>query len=100
MSHHGIQIDTSQTAGFCRRHGIQRLSLSGSIQRDDFRTDREVNVLVEFHPDATPTLLGIAGMEIELMQLLRRKADLRAAEDLSRYFRDRVIREAKGQYAA
>jgi predicted nucleotidyltransferase len=55
---------------------------------------------VEFDPDHTPTLFGIAGMEIELTDMLGRKVDLRTAGDLSRYFRDEVVRTAEVQHAA
>ncbi len=100
MSHHGIEIDAQRIADFCRRHGIRKLSLFGSILRDDFGAASDVDVLVEFHPDATPTLLSMAGMEMELTRMLGRKADLRTAKDLSRYFRKQVLQEAEVQYAA
>jgi len=58
-------------------------------------------LLVEFDPEATPTLLDLATIELELSDLLGgRRVDLRTAEDLSRYFRDQVVREARVQYAA
>lgn len=100
MIHHGINLEPNRLAEFCRRHGIRKLSLFGSILRDDFGPESDVDVLVEFDPAATPTLFSLAAMELELTRLLGRKADLRTPEDLSRYFRDQVVREAQVQYAA
>jgi uncharacterized protein len=100
MHYHGIEIDAQQIAHFCRRHGIRKFSLFGSILREDFGPESDIDVLVEFCPDRTPTLLTVAGMELELTRMLGRKADLRTAEDLSRYFREEVLRQAGGQYAA
>ena len=62
--------------------------------------DSDIDLLVEFEPEATPGLLGMAGIEIELSELLRKKVDLRTAEDLSRYFRDDVVRSAEAQFVA
>lgn len=85
----------------CRRHGIRRLSLFGSVLRGTDRPDSDVDLLVEFQPGMTPGLLGLARVELELSELLGgRKVDLRTAEDLSRHFRDDVKRSAEVQYAA
>ena len=100
MTYHGIEMPREKLAEFCRRNHIRRLSLFGSILRDDFGPDSDVDFLVEFEPGKTPGLFGIAGMEIELSEMLGRKADLRTAEDLSRYFRDEVVRRAEPQYAS
>jgi hypothetical protein len=86
---------------FCRRHKIKRLSLFGSVLRSDFRPDSDVDVLVEFAPGSKPGFLGLQEMEAELSALFGgRRIDLRTAEDLSRYFRARVIKEAEVRYAA
>jgi predicted nucleotidyltransferase/DNA-binding transcriptional ArsR family regulator len=88
-------------AAFCRRHHIRKLSLFGSVLRKDFAPESDVDVLVEFEPGRTPGFFGLADMEGELSRLLGgRKVDLRTPEELSRYFRDRVVREARVQYAA
>ena len=93
--------DSEALASICRKHRILRLSLFGSTLRDTARTDSDVDLLVEFEPHAKPGLIGMAEIEIELSSLLGgRKVDLRTAEDLSRYFRDEVLRMAKTQYAA
>lgn len=93
-----IAIDRERIAAFCRKHHIRKLALFGSVLRDDFRPDSDVDVLVEFEPGATPGLIRLAGMEIELSEMLKRKVDLRTPAELSRYFRDRVVKEAQVQY--
>ena len=99
MTHHGIEIPRRKLAGFCRRNHIRRLALFGSILRGDFRPDSDVDVLVEFEPGRAPGLLRMAGLEMELSALLGRKADLRTPAELSRYFRDDVLRTCEVQYA-
>lgn len=99
MAYHDIEIPEEQLAAFCQRNNILRLSLFGSILRDDFGPESDVDFLVEFEPGKTPSLLTMAGLEIELSQMLGRKVDLRTPGDLSRYFRDEVVRGAALQYA-
>jgi predicted nucleotidyltransferase len=84
---------------FCRKHHIERLAFFGSVLRADFNPTSDIDVLVEFEPDHMPGLLGIALMEQELSTLLGRQVDLRTPEDLSRYFRHDVLKEAEIQYA-
>lgn len=85
---------------FCRRHHIRKLSLFGSVLRDDFRPDSDVDVLVEFEPGGTPDLFEYVGMEMELSELLGRKVDLLTVGFLSPYFRDQVLREARPIHVA
>ncbi len=93
--------DRTALADLCRRHHVRRLSLFGSVLKGDARPDSDVDLLVEFEPGATPSLLDMAEIEIELSGLLGgRRVDLRTAQDLSRFFRDEVVREAETQYAA
>jgi predicted nucleotidyltransferase len=88
-------------AAICRRYHIHRLSLFGSTLKGSDRPDSDVDLLVEFQPRAKPSLLTMAGIEVELSLLLGgRKVDLRTAQDLSRYFRDEVVRAAETQYEA
>ena len=95
-----IDVPRHQLAEFCRRHQIQTLSLFGSVLREDFRPDSDVDVLVEFEDGHTPGLLGIARIERQLSDILGgRKVDLRTPEDLSRYFRKEVLAKAEVQYA-
>jgi predicted nucleotidyltransferase len=95
-----VRIDREQIAEFCRKHHVRRLSFFGSVLTDRFAPDSDVDVLVEFEPEHTPGLLTLALMEIELSELLGRRADIRTAEDLSRYFRDEVVSAAQMQYQA
>jgi predicted nucleotidyltransferase len=81
-------------ADFCRRHRIRRLSLFGSVLREDFRPESDVDVLVEFEPDGTPGFFELVGMKEELIELLGREVDLKTPKGLSPYFRDQVLREA------
>jgi hypothetical protein len=92
MSKIRIAIPTASVADFCRRHHIRRLSLFGSVLRDDFQPESDVDVLVEFEPGCVPGFIRLAGMELELEELFDgQKVDLRTPEDLSRYFRDEVM---------
>ncbi|MGL1833320.1 nucleotidyltransferase family protein [Rhodocyclaceae bacterium SMB388] len=97
--HNVLTLDETTLASFCEAHHILRLSLFGSQLKGTARPDSDIDLLVEFDPEHVPTLLGIAGMEIELSELLGRKVDLRTPGDLSRYFRDEVVRTAELQYA-
>lgn len=93
--------DPDALASLCRRYRIRRLSLFGSTLKGAARPDSDVDLLVEFEPDAKPGLLTMAAIETELSPLLGgRKADLRTAQDLSRYFRDELVRTAEVQYEA
>ena len=93
-------IPRERIGAFCRQHGIRRLAVFGSALRGDVRPVSDVDVLVEFVPGHTPGLLGIARLERELSPFFDgRKVDLRTPEDLSRYFRQKVIEEAEVQYA-
>jgi len=93
-----FSIPKDRLAEYCRRHHIKRLALFGSVLRDDFRPDSDIDVLVEFEPDHIPGF-AIVDMENELSQLVGRKVDLRTPNDLSRYFREQVVREARVEYA-
>ena len=93
--------DRSALARLCRRHRIRRLSLFGSRLKGSNRPDSDVDLLVEFEPGAKPGLLRMAQIELELSPLLDgRRVDLRTAQDLSRYFRDEILRNAETQYEA
>jgi len=95
-----ISLPKVALATFCRERGIRRLAVFGSALRADFLPDSDLDLLVEFEPDRIPGLLGIARLERELSAILGgRKVDLRTPQDLSRYFRQRVLDEAEVQYA-
>jgi predicted nucleotidyltransferase len=94
-----VAVPRNQLDGFCRRNHIAKLSLFGSVLREDFGPDSDVDVLVEFDEGHAPGFFGLARMEEELSTLFGRKVDLRTPQDLSRYFRDEVTRSAAVQYA-
>ncbi len=93
-----IVIPKDKIADFCRRHYIRRLSIFGSALRDDFTPDSDVDVLVEFQAGYEPGF-SFFDMQDELSQLLGQKVDLHTPNFLSRYFRDKVLKEAEVQYA-
>jgi len=96
-----IDVSEAELAPICQRHRIRKLSLFGSRLKGTARPDSDVDLLVEFEPDATTTLFDMARIEIELSALMGgRRVDLRTAGDLSRYFRDEVVRTAEPQYVA
>ncbi|MDO9542034.1 MAG: nucleotidyltransferase family protein [Kiritimatiellia bacterium] len=99
MTLHGIKIPQDRLAAFCRANGIRKLAIFGSILRDDFRPDSDVDVLVEFLPNVRVGLAFIR-MQDELSAILGRKVDLHTPAGLSKYFRDEVLQEAKVQYVA
>jgi predicted nucleotidyltransferase len=94
-----IDLPREKIAEFCKRNHIRKLSLFGSVLHGDFRPDSDIDFLVEFDPDHIPGLIRLAGMEIELSEILGRKAELGTLQDLSRYFRDEVANSAEVQYA-
>jgi len=93
-----FKVPPEKLAEYCRRHHITRLALFGSVLRGDFRPDSDIDVLVEFEPGHVPGF-GIIDMENELSRLVGHKVDLRTPNDLSRYFREQVVREARVEYA-
>lgn len=96
-----IEIREQQIADFCRRNGIQKLSLFGSVLTPRFSPNSDIDVLVEFVPGVRVGYLRMAALERELSAIFDgRKVDLRTPAELSRYFRDDVLRSAAVQYAA
>jgi predicted nucleotidyltransferase len=96
-----IPVDSAKLAELCNRYRIRKLSLFGSTLKGTARPDSDVDLLVEFESGSRTTLFDMAQIEIELSQLLGgRKVDLRTAEDLSRHFRDEVVRTAEPQYVS
>src|SRR5690606_23602360 len=94
-----ISISGEALAAMCGEREIRRLAVFGSALRNDLRPDSDIDLLVESEPERIPGLFAIARMERELSGLLcGRKVDLRTRQDLSRYFRQRVIEEAEVQY--
>ncbi len=94
---HGIAFPSGDIADLCRRHHVSRLLVYGSILREDFEADSDVDMLVEFEPGCTP---GLAFIDIQddLSNLLGRTVDLSTPAGLSKYIRDRVMAEARTIY--
>ena len=92
-----IEVPREELSAFCRRNRIRRLAFFGSVLRDDFGPDSDVDVLVEFEPGHR---LGFAffALQDELSAILGRRVDLNTRDDLSRYFRDEVARTALPVY--
>jgi predicted nucleotidyltransferase len=95
-----LPLDRATLARFCTQHHIRKLALFGSALKGAERPDSDLDFLVEFEPGHTPGLLALADMEAELSTMLGgRPVDLRTERDLSRHFRDEVLRTAEVQYA-
>jgi uncharacterized protein len=84
-------------ANLCQRYHVRKLALFGSILRDDFNADSDLDILVEFEHGYTPGF-GFIDLQDELSQLFKRQVDLNTPQCLSRYFRDRVLAEAQTLY--
>ena len=95
-----IEVNKDKIAAFCQKHHLTKLAFFGSVLTDEFGPDSYVYVLFEYDQNYALTLFDVARMERELGDLLGRKVDMRTPEDLSRYFRDEVVRNAVVQYAA
>jgi predicted nucleotidyltransferase len=99
IQHLPVAIPKAEIEQFCQRYHICKLSLFGSVLRDDFTAESDIDFLVEFEAGKTPGFFKIVSMEMELSELLEgRKIDLRTPNELSVYFRDRVMAEAVVQY--
>ena len=93
-----VPIHEEAIADFCRHNGIRKLSLFGSVLTNRFSDTSDVDILVEFEPDRQVGFFRLAAMERELSAVLGRRVDLRTPDELSRYFRDDVLRTARVQY--
>lgn len=93
-----VNIPRDKIVAFCQQNHISKLSLFGSVLRSDFKPDSDIDVLVEFMPEQKIGFFKLAGMEIELSEMLGRKVDLRTPGELSRYFRQKVLDSAQVLY--
>ena len=93
-----INIPKEEIVDFCRRNRIRRLALFGSVLRDDFRPESDVDILVEFEPGARVGMIGLAGMEIELSCILGRQVEMHTFKGLNPHFRNEVLEQAEVQY--
>lgn len=93
-----IELDKEMLAEFCRRHRIRKMAFFGSVLREDFGPASDVDVLVEFEPEARVGLIRLAGMENELSNLLGRRAEIHTVKGLNPLVRDEVLSAAEVQY--
>lgn len=93
-----LEVHDNDIRAFCRRHGIRKLAFFGSVLREDFRPDSDVDVLVEFDANQPVGLLAFAAMQEELSHLLGREVHLSTAGFISDELRDAVTESAVVQY--
>jgi len=98
MINQRLNLPLDKIRAFCEKHPIRKLSLFGSVLREDFTDESDVDVLVEFESGAVITYLDMADMQFELEDMLGRKVDLREPQELSRYFRQSVLDTAVQLY--
>lgn len=100
IAHHGLELPQAELREFCQHYHVRRLSLFGSVLREDFRPDSDVDVLIEFEPGSTVDYFDLFDMEERLSEMLGgRRVEVNTLNSLSRYFRDEVAAEAEVQYA-
>ena len=95
-----IEVDETQLADLCRRYRVHELSLFGSAARGEMKPNSDIDLLVEFLPNADVGLLEHAGLMLELQRLLGRKVDLVSKNGLKPRIRSSVLRDARPVYAA
>ena len=100
MKKRNFDMPEDKIAEFCKRHHIRRLALFGSALREDFTPNSDIDMLVEFEPGARVGMIRLAGIELELSRILRRKVDMNTPGFISKYYREEVLAEAEDQYVA
>ena len=98
MTYHGIKIDDDRIRAFCKANGIVRFALFGSILRDDFTPESDVDVIVEFSSDTRIGLFGIARLERELSDMFGRTSEIHTYNGLHPKYRDEVLCSAEVRY--
>jgi len=91
-------IPQEKLVDFCKKNRIKKLAIFGSSIKGKLKSDSDIDILVEFEEGHTPGLITFCGMQNELTDMIGREVDLRTPQDLSRYFRDEVIKTAEVQY--
>jgi uncharacterized protein len=95
-----ITVPKEKIETFCRRNRIKKLALFGSVLREDFTSESDIDVLVEFEPSARVGFFELYDMEQELSGILGgRKVDINTPKSISKYFRSKVLATAEVQYA-
>jgi hypothetical protein len=93
-----VNLKKEQIAEFCKKNHIKKFAFFGSVLRDDFRPDSDIDILIDLDYSVPIGLMEIAGMEIELSKMIGREVDLSTPEDLSDYFRNKVLAQAEVLY--
>ena len=95
-----ISLSPQDMSAFCRRHRIRRLAFFGSVLRDDFTPQSDVDVLVEFEPEADRrlTYFQLGRIQLEMEQLLGRRVELSLANALDQSVCDEILQTAEVQY--
>ena len=88
----------AKIGAFCKKHHIASLALFGSILTSHFSPASDVDILVRFEEEYTPTLFDLVDMESELSTIVGQRVDMKTPNDLSPYFRDEVLSKAKTIY--
>jgi hypothetical protein len=100
MARANITIQERKIREFCRHYQVRRLALFGSVLRDDFRSDSDIDILVVFEPSARITFITLGRMKRELSEMFERPVDLIPQEGLKPSIRDAVLSSAQEVYAA
>jgi hypothetical protein len=100
MARENIKIQERKIRDFCRHYQVRRLALFGSVLRDDFRSDSDIDILVVFEPSARITFITLGRMKRELSEMFERPVDLIPQEGLKPSIRDAVLSSAQEVYAA
>jgi len=95
-----IDLDASVVAEVCQRHSIRELALFGSVTRDDFRPDSDVDILVEFDPDARVDLFRFIDIKDEFTTLFGREVDLVVKKCLDPFIREEVLANREVLYVS
>ena len=94
-----IPIPKTEINAFCRRNQVKSLALFGFVLRADFRPDSDVDILVEFQPEAQVGFMAMSRMQRELTELLNRPVDLVPKDGLKPLIRDDVLTNTEVVYA-
>ena len=100
MPNREIRISKKKIKDFCQRYKVQRLALFGSVLREDFRPDSDIDVLVIFDPNARPTFMTLGKMKRELSELFQRPVDLVPQEGLKSVIQEAILSTALEVYAS
>lgn len=95
-----IKVSPEKLEAFCHRYQVRHMSLFGSVLRDDFQAESDVDVLVQFDPDARVSFITLGKMKRELATIFQRPIDLVPQDGLKSVIREEVLSSAREVYAA